>query len=69
MVSGDPASVRLDYIYENDIALGRLLDFLERTRDPRRPSKKLLDNTLVIFTSDNGAEVPSKTATWTIPEQ
>lgn len=63
MVSGDPASVRLDYIYENDIALGRLLDFLERTRDPRRPSKKLLDNTLVIFTSDNGAEVPSKTAT------
>ena len=27
---------RLDYIYENDVALGRLLDFLEKTKDPRR---------------------------------
>ena len=63
MISGDPTSVRLDYIYENDVALGRLLDFLEKTKDPRRPSLKLIENTIVIFTSDNGAEVKSKTAT------
>ena len=63
MVSGDPASVRLDYIYENDVALGRLLDFLQETRDPRRPSRKLIENTIIIFTSDNGAEVTAKTAT------
>ena len=63
MISGDPTSIRLDYIYENDVALGRLLDFLEKTKDPRRPSRKLIENTIVIFTSDNGAEVKSKTAT------
>ena len=63
MVSGKAAKVRLDYVYENDLALGRLLDYLERTKDPRRPSKNLIENTLVIFTSDNGAEVTAKTAT------
>ena len=31
--------------------------------DPRRPGKKLLGNTLVIFTSDNGAEKNSNIAT------
>jgi hypothetical protein len=55
--------VRYDYIYENDVALGRLLDFLQTTDDPRRPGKKLLGNTIVIFTSDNGAEIRVKTAT------
>ena len=42
MVSGDPASIRLDYIYENGIALGRLLDFLERPEilaDPAETSR------------------------------
>ena len=63
MISGDPTSVRLDYINENDVALGRLLNFLENTKDPRQPSRKLIENTIVIFTSDNGAEVKSKTAT------
>jgi len=62
-VSGEPMKVRYDYIYENDVALGRLLDFLQTTDDPRRPSKKLLGNTIVIFTSDNGAEIKAKTAT------
>jgi arylsulfatase A len=63
MVSGSPASTRLDYIYENDVALGRLINYLEQTKDPRRPSKKLIENTIIIFTSDNGAEVKTKTAT------
>jgi arylsulfatase A len=58
-----PVSVRLDYIYENDVALGRLLDYLENTDDPRDKGSKLIENTIVIFTSDNGAETPAKTAT------
>ena len=62
-MSGQPVSVRLDYIYENDVALGRLLDYLEKTDDPRRKGRKLMENTIVIFTSDNGAEVKEKTAT------
>ena len=56
-------STRLDFIYENDVQLGLLLDHLDMTDDPRRPGNKLADNTLVIFASDNGAEIKSKTAT------
>ena len=52
--SGAPMDARHDYIYENDVALGRLIDWLEATPDPRRPKSKLIENTLVIFTSDNG---------------
>ena len=54
---------RHDYIYENDVALGRLIDWLEATPDPRRAGRKLIENTLVIFTSDNGAEKNSDIAT------
>ncbi len=61
--SGAKTKVRGDYIYENDVALGRLLDYLQKTDDPRRPGQKLLGNTLVIFTSDNGAEIGAKSAT------
>ncbi|MAY79367.1 MAG: hypothetical protein CL930_01105 [Deltaproteobacteria bacterium] len=63
MVSGNPAGKRGDYIYENDVALGRLMDYLSETEDPRRPGNKLLANTIVIFTSDNGAEITAKSAT------
>ena len=56
-------SARLDFIHENDVQIGLLLDYLQRTADPRRPGHKLLDNTLFIFASDNGAENKSKTAT------
>ena len=62
-MSGQATSVRLDYIYENDVALGRLINYLENTDDPRNKGSKLIENTIVIFTSDNGAEVPAKTAT------
>ena len=61
--SGEPMDARHDYIYENDVALGRLMDWLAATPDPRRPGHKLLGNTLVIFTSDNGAEKNSNIAT------
>ncbi len=62
--NGQPTdSARLDFIYENDVQLGLLLDYLEKTDDPRRPGQALIENTLVIFASDNGAEIKSKTAT------
>jgi arylsulfatase A len=62
-ISGAPMDARHDFIYENDVALGRLIDWLEATPDPRRPKSKLIENTLVIFTSDNGAEKNSDIAT------
>ena len=62
-VSGKPTSVRLDYIYENDVALGRLIEYLENNDDPRHEGSKLIENTIVIFTSDNGAEANTKSAT------
>ena len=61
--AGTPMDARHDLIYENDVALGRLIDWLEATDDPRRPGEKLIENTLVIFTSDNGAEIDSNIAT------
>ena len=61
--SGLEMDSRHDYIYENDVALGRILDWLKATDDPRQEGRKLLETTLVIFTSDNGAEKDSDTAT------
>lgn len=58
-----PGGRRSDFIYENDVVLGQLLQRLQETDDPRRPGQQLIDNTLVIFTSDNGAENRAKTAT------
>ena len=37
-----------------DWSLGRIVDFLETTEDPRHPGKKLIETTYVFFTSDNG---------------
>ncbi|MEO0415576.1 MAG: arylsulfatase, partial [Verrucomicrobiota bacterium] len=62
-VAGEDLDIRADYIYENDVALGRLMNWLEETDDPRIPGQKLAHNTLVIFTSDNGAEIQAKSAT------
>ena len=36
--------------------MARIVDYLETTPDPRNGGKPLADNTLVIFTSDNGGE-------------
>lgn len=58
-----PGGKRSDFIYENDVALGLLIDYLKQHDDPRRVGSKLIDNTLIIFTSDNGAENKKKTAT------
>jgi arylsulfatase A-like enzyme len=62
-VAGKPINTRGDYVYENDIALGRMLDWLEQTDDPRNSGKKLIETTIVIFTSDNGAEIDTTAAT------
>jgi arylsulfatase A len=62
-VAEEPMDARYDFIYENDVALGRMLDWLEATEDPRNPGRKLIETTFVLFTSDNGAEKNSDTAT------
>lgn len=56
-VDGSPTnSQRLDFIYQNDVHIQRLLEWLEKTDDPRRPGHPLLENMFMVFTSDNGAE-------------
>jgi arylsulfatase A-like enzyme len=37
-----------------DDTIGRLVAFLSDTDDPRRPGRKLIDNTVFVFGSDNG---------------
>ncbi len=51
------AGDREDMVLENDVVLGRLLEKLRTTDDPRWPGHKLIENTLVIFTSDNGPNI------------
>ena len=62
-VSMKPLGTRADYVYENDVVLGSLMNYLKSENDPRNPGKKLIENTIVIFTSDNGAEIGAKYAT------
>ena len=37
-----------------DYYVGKLIGYLERTEDPRWPGHKLIENTYMIFSSDNG---------------
>jgi len=41
-------------VEELDYYVGQMFDYLETTEDPRWPGHKLIENTYVIFTSDNG---------------
>ncbi|WP_193214787.1 sulfatase-like hydrolase/transferase [Luteolibacter marinus] len=60
---GSPTGdVRRDFVYLNDVLLGRLMDYLETTDDPRNPGAKLIDNTLLVFGSDNGSEINEQRA-------
>ena len=54
---GSAANDREDMVLENDVVFGKLLEKLKTTNDPRWPGHKLIENTLVIFTSDNGPNV------------
>lgn len=51
-----PRGRREDFIYESDVITGQLMKVLERREDPRRPGHTLAENTLFIFTSDNGSD-------------
>ena len=59
---GSKGGDREDMVLENDVAFGALLETLRETDDPRSPGHKLIDNTLVIFTSDNGPNVGDNNA-------
>lgn len=61
--AGQPMNTRCDFVYENDCALARLLEYLAGHDDPRHPGKPLIENTIVVFTSDNGANRDTNTAT------
>jgi arylsulfatase A-like enzyme len=53
----DPAKPSYGALTEGvDQSVSRIIDYLEATPDPRNGGKPLADNTLVIFTSDNGGE-------------
>jgi hypothetical protein len=41
-------------VEELDYYVGKVFDYLEQTDDPRWPGHKLIENTYIIFTSDNG---------------
>ena len=63
LTNGEPAGERADMVLENDIAFGEVVDLLESLDDPRNPGHKLIDNTIVIFTSDNGPNEGEKATT------
>ena len=42
------------FVKSFDNNIGRLIEYLETTHDPIQTNKKLIDNTLIIFYSDNG---------------
>ena len=41
-------------VEELDFYIGKVFDYLKGTEDPRWPGHKLIENTYIIFTSDNG---------------
>jgi arylsulfatase A len=52
---GSAGNNRADMIYENNIAVGLLLDKLSTVNDPRT-GRPMINSTLFIFTSDNGPD-------------
>ena len=46
-----------------DWQIGKLIAFLEATDDPRNPGHKLIDNTYIMVSSDNGGSVHAGTIT------
>ena len=52
-----------------DYYMGQLFEYLEQTEDPRWPGHKLIENTYIIFTSDNGGmeAVPNQIITDNYP--
>ena len=52
-----------------DYYVGQVIDYLKTTDDPRRPGHRLIDNTYIIFTSDNGGmeKIPGEIITDNYP--
>lgn len=59
---------RFKRVEENDIALGKLVEHLENTPDPRNPGKMLIDTTMIVFTSDNGSDIKSEPSVGALPQ-
>ncbi len=55
-------------IVENDTIVGEILAFLSSTEDPRDPGRMLIDNTLFLVTSDNGADMQGLPAVGGLPQ-
>ncbi|MFI8343997.1 sulfatase [Streptomyces sp. NPDC085639] len=59
-VAGEPSSVPYAALIEGmDQSVERVVQYLESTPDPRNSAQMLADNTVVVFTSDNGGLVAS----------
>lgn len=55
LTNGSDQNIREDTVYQNDVVIGALLDKLQNTVDPQTGGA-MIDNTLIIFASDNGAD-------------
>ena len=66
---GSPAGPREDMVLENDVVFGDLLKKLKQTEDPRWPDHKLIENTLIIFTSDNGPNTKNRSTNETTNQE
>jgi arylsulfatase A-like enzyme len=56
----DAAHEYFAMVSEVDQQIGRLLDYLKTTDDPRNPGYKLAENTIVVLTSDHGEMLNSQ---------
>lgn len=56
----DTAHEYFAMVSEVDCQIGRLLDYLKTTDDPRNPGAKLEENTIIVITSDHGEMLNSQ---------
>ena len=57
----DLGTESMQMVSVSDAEVGVLVSYLEQTDDPRNPGHKLIDNTMIIYTSDNGGIGPNYT--------
>ncbi len=68
-VADDSGSDSMRMVSMADAEVGIILSYLRQKDDPRSPGNKLIDNTLIIFTSDNGGigpRVPFERDEWDV---
>ncbi len=58
----DLGTLSMQVVSETDAEVGVLIAYLSQTDDPRNPGSRLIDNTVFIFTSDNGGIGPGFTS-------